>query len=143
MAAPLAAPPKIKPGLLGWFGGAVSVFAVAAIGAVLYFFDPAKHHFFPICQFHQLTGWNCPGCGATRGLYALVHGQVLTAWRDNALLLMCLALAPLRAGWVWWRQRQGVVVRFFPNAWLWPALVIALVFGILRNLPAFSFLSPA
>jgi len=32
---------------------------------------------------------------------------------------------------------------WFPAKWLWPLLAIALVFAVLRNLPAFSFLSPA
>jgi len=143
MAAPLAAPPKIRPSGLPWFGLAVGTFTIVALGSGLYFFNPATHSFFPVCQFHQLTGWNCPGCGATRGLYALVHGRFLTAWRDNALVMLALLLAPLRLVWCWRRQRQGVAVLILPAAWWWPLLVLALVFGVLRNLPAFAFLSPA
>src|SRR4029077_15194960 len=30
---------------------------------VLYTFSPTEHSFYPICLFHALTGWQCPGCG--------------------------------------------------------------------------------
>ena len=36
-------------------------------------------------------GLNCPGCGGTRALYALLHGNVRLALKDNALLLVTLA----------------------------------------------------
>lgn len=27
----------------------------------------------PHCPFKTLTGWDCPGCGSTRMLYAILH----------------------------------------------------------------------
>ena len=49
----------------------------------MFFFDPALTPFYPQCAFHRLTGLNCPGCGATRGLYALLHGRWRQALQDN------------------------------------------------------------
>lgn len=28
------------------------------------------------CLFHWLTGWYCPGCGGTRSVNFLLHGQI-------------------------------------------------------------------
>jgi hypothetical protein len=107
------------------------------------FFNPASHRFYPVCQFHRLTGLNCPGCGATRALYALLHGNFATALRDNALLVFGLAAAAWRGGWLGAKKFRGQAGgEFFPVKFLIPLLVMALVFTVLRNLPAFAFLSP-
>jgi len=109
----------------------------------LYFFNPNSYNFYPVCEFHQLTGLNCPGCGGTRAAYQLLHGHVLRALEDNALVV--LSLAGLAARGVWFKTKK--ILRrpagpFLPPEFFWPLLVVAVVFTVLRNLPAFSFLSP-
>ena len=70
--------------------------AVAAVCAVSLAVDPAASRFVPKCLFHQLTGWQCPGCGSQRMLHALLHGDIAAAWHHNAVLLLLLPLlAPL------------------------------------------------
>lgn len=70
--------------------------AVAAVCAVYLAVDPAASRFVPKCLFHQLTGWQCPGCGSQRMLHALLHGDIAAAWHHNAVLLLLLPLlAPL------------------------------------------------
>ncbi|MFJ9612381.1 DUF2752 domain-containing protein [Streptomyces noursei] len=39
------------------------------------------------CPFRMLTGLLCPFCGGTRMAYDLMHGDVPTAFQDNAVLL--------------------------------------------------------
>ncbi|MGW1791905.1 DUF2752 domain-containing protein [Streptomyces tubercidicus] len=39
------------------------------------------------CPFKWTTGLLCPLCGGTRMAYDLMHGEVVTAFHDNALLL--------------------------------------------------------
>jgi hypothetical protein len=138
-----SAPPKISRSNHR-FAAAVIAFCMVGTLAVLFFFNPSTHHFYPVCLFHQLTGLNCPGCGMTRAMYALLHGDFLTALRDNAFLLLILAVAVLRSLWLslnhWLGRPIGVWV---PVTFVWPLLFIAVVFTILRNLPAFAFLSPA
>ena len=103
----------------------------------------SAHNFYPVCQFHRLTGLNCPGCGMTRALYALLHGNFSTALRDNALLVGGLAAVTLRGAWLGAKKMRGQAAgEFIRTQYLWPLLVIALVFTVLRNLPAFAFLSP-
>ncbi|HEX9048327.1 MAG TPA: DUF2752 domain-containing protein [Verrucomicrobiae bacterium] len=119
------------------------VLAAAGVATMVYFFNPAKFGFYPVCQFHRITGLNCPGCGGTRSLYALLHGQFALAVRDNALAVAGLIFLTARASWFGWNRIRGRANgNFFPTRYLWPLLVLAVVFTVLRNLPAFSFLSP-
>jgi Protein of unknown function (DUF2752) len=137
-------PPKLavrpSPGI---FAMAALAFAGIAGAAVLFFFDPSKNNFYPLCQFHLLTGLYCPGCGATRASYQLLHGNFLMALHDNALFVVSLAALAARCVWFLKRRMNHQPVRFFipPNA-LWAFLPVALIFVVLRNLPAFSFLAP-
>jgi hypothetical protein len=137
-------PPKISapPSLTAF---AVIVLGATALGAgtVVFFFNPSTNGFYPVCQFHKLTGWNCPGCGGTRSAYALLHGNVALALKDNALFVVLLAAAAGRGIWFAARRiRRQPVGEFLPARILWAMLAIAVVFTVLRNLPAFAFLSP-
>ncbi len=116
---------------------------LAGIAVLVFFFNPATHKIYPACQFHQLTGLNCPGCGMTRAAYALLHGEFLAALHDNALFVFALGALAIRGGWLGWNKLRGRVNGgFFPAKFLWLLLVVALVFTVLRNLPDFAFLSP-
>ena len=77
---------------------AVAVVAMSLCAALLvplYAFDPSDasstaFRFYPKCPFHALTGLNCPGCGSTRALHALLHGDVATAFGFNAVFVVAL-----------------------------------------------------
>jgi Protein of unknown function (DUF2752) len=93
----------------------------------------------PLCPFHSMTGLWCPLCGSTRAGYALLHGQFGTALGDNALFVMSLPLLVLLWGR---RSMRGGTGRLLPR-WLYvPALLIVLAYGVVRNLPAGSWLAP-
>ena len=137
-------PPKIAVSLSpAFFAAIVLILAALGSGAVLFFFDPAQHGFYPICLFHSLTGWNCPGCGATRAAYQLLHGHLLRALHDNALFVLMLAvLAIWSVRWMVCQMRhQPLTANVPPGVW-WVLLVVVLIFTGLRNLPAFAWLSP-
>jgi hypothetical protein len=137
-------PPKINAPVAGWrLPAAILAITFLALGGILYFFNPSTHHFYPECQFHRLTGLNCPGCGMTRAAYALLHGEWAAAVRDNALLTGTLAWLLVRGAWFGLNRRRGRRNgEFFPAKHLWLLLALALVFTVLRNLPALAFLSP-
>ena len=139
-----SAPPKITAPLsLASFAVVVLVAGALGSGAILFFFDPAKHGFYPICLFHSLTGWNCPGCGATRAAYQLLHGHLLRALHNNALFVLMLAGLAARSAWLVMQKIRNRPAAFVaPPKALWAFLVITLVFTTLRNLPAFAWLSP-
>ena len=141
-------PPRISapPSLTAFAAITLGVAAVGA-GAVVFFFNPGSNGFYPVCLFHQMTGLNCPGCGGTRAAYALLHGNVHAALRDNALFVLLLPVVALRGAWLAGKKSIGKPVgqflpAFLPAKSLWVLLAIAVVFTVLRNLPAFAFLSP-
>jgi hypothetical protein len=110
---------------------------------VVFFFNPSTHGFYPVCLFHKLTGWNCPGCGGTRSVYALLHRNFSLALKDNALFIVLLAAAVARGIWFAANMiRRQPAGNFLPANILWALLAVAAVFTGLRNLPAFAFLSP-
>jgi hypothetical protein len=71
-----------------WALSATCISAAAVAAVVLYRFDPSAVHFYPVCPFHALTGLQCPGCGTTRALHHLLHGDVAGAFRLNAMLFV-------------------------------------------------------
>jgi hypothetical protein len=137
-------PPKIAaPQSFAFFTVVVLVAAALGSGAVLFLFDPAKHGFYPICLFHSLTGLNCPGCGATRAAYQLLHGHLLRALHDNALFVLTLVALTAQGVWLVVQKIRNRPAEFIVSPMmLWVFLVVALVFTGLRNLPGFAWLSP-
>ena len=79
-------------GLWRFVAAAVIVTAAVALVAYIYGHDPMTTADYPQCPSKRFTGYDCPGCGSTRALYALVHGRFADAWRYNALLFV---LAPV------------------------------------------------
>jgi uncharacterized protein DUF2752 len=75
--------------------GAAAAIFVAAM-AVVYNFSPAEHSFYPRCPFYALTHLLCPGCGATRALYWLLHGNLREALHYNAMFTVA---APFLIAW--------------------------------------------
>ncbi|HKO61741.1 MAG TPA: DUF2752 domain-containing protein, partial [Pyrinomonadaceae bacterium] len=62
-----------------------------ALGAIyLYLFEPGKTGLFLRCPFRALTGFTCPGCGSTRSLHHLLHGDFSGAFQLNPLFVIAL-----------------------------------------------------
>ena len=108
--------------------GAAALFAV-------YRYDPAEVSFFPPCVFRALTGFLCPGCGATRALHHLLHGDVAGAFRLNAMLLFLgpvltvTTLVELRAV-----ASGSAAPRLVNQPWFaWTVVVLIVGWGVLRN----------
>jgi hypothetical protein len=141
------APPVItrasaRTGLLAWGCGGVGL--IAAL--ILYQFNPTEHDFYPTCQFHNLTGLLCPGCGSLRALHNLTHGEIATAFHCNPLLVVLLPLFVI-IGIHWLTRGRTAFKSDF--LLLRPVNVLILLgvtitFGVLRNLPgpAFAWMSP-
>ncbi|ABA87631.2 hypothetical protein Pcar_0371 [Syntrophotalea carbinolica DSM 2380] len=119
--------------------------AVVATG-VLLCFSPVENRWFPPCPFRSLTGWYCPGCGSTRALHHLLHGRIGAAFGYNALMVVSVPFLLVRgvAGLIPGRALRGFDEKALKPAAIIGICVLVVVYGVLRNLPAypFSFLAP-
>ena len=111
-----------------------------ALGACVYtaLRDPSRQGGFLPCPFHAVTGLWCPGCGMTRGMHALLHGQVRAALGFNLLLVAVVPLAIY--GWFNWLDLRPAGRRLprltaVPSQVWTVAVVFAFAFGVARNLP--------
>ncbi len=96
------------------------------------------------CFFRAVTGLYCPSCGTTRAMHLLLHGQVVPALRMN--MLVPPLLFPL--GYILFSEAVWRITRRrIPVFTISPPLVVIigvalLLYGVLRNIPMFSFLAP-
>lgn len=122
--------------------GTPSLPAAAAgslVVAGLYLVNPNSTHV-PLCPLHAATGLWCPLCGATRASHALLHGQWTTALHDNLLFVLLLPL--LLAAWWRWAGPTTDRARLLPRPAFAGLVLLAALFGVLRNLPIGSWLAP-
>ncbi|MFJ8826221.1 DUF2752 domain-containing protein [Streptomyces sp. NPDC102467] len=109
--------------------------AGAAAAAYLYGTDPHEPgHWLPGCPFRALTGLLCPGCGGTRMVYDVLHGRLVTAWHDNALLLAASPFVLYALGRWLYAGLRGRRWRPVPSTRTQLALLAAaVVWTVLRN----------
>jgi hypothetical protein len=115
--------------------------SIAAGAIYLSIFEPGRSGFFPLCPFRMLTGFTCPGCGSTRGLHRLVHGDLVGAFEFNALMVVSLpfllyALVRYTSAAVTGRPPQPYRL----NArYIWMLFAVIMGFWAFRNTPYYPF----
>lgn len=132
-----------RRGLLGRAAPIACGCALAAAAGVVARFDPASANSrFPACQFREMTGLWCPGCGLTRGFHQLFNGHLLSALGYNLFIPLVL-VATVAAWWSWLRTSWGHPGVHWPRrlsrvtaVWL-PITLVA--YGVLRNIPSAPF----
>jgi hypothetical protein len=128
-------PPRIgKPFRGSSWGSWVSVSVLGAM-AILFWFDPTKHGFYPVCMLYQSTGILCPGCGALRAGHQLLHGNIIAALHYNVLLVAVFPFVAIYGVWMLYCKARGLRMGKWKPVWIWLGLTILVLFGILRNLP--------
>ena len=90
------------------------------------------------CLFHEITNLYCPGCGITRMFLALFKLDFYQAFRYNPLVFILLILSIV----YFLVKKIGKLNFKLPNYIYYYLLVIVIIYGILRNIPLFSFLAP-
>ncbi len=102
----------------------IIVIAVLLLAGILFDFL-ASIGWLPACPLYRFTGLSCAGCGATRGLHALLRGNLAECFRMNALLLPMLALIVL----------LGFRPKLLQKPLLWIGLpIVVILFVLIRNL---------
>jgi hypothetical protein len=115
-----------------------SAAAFAAAGlAIVWRFSPTEYSFYPICPIARWTNLQCPGCGSTRALHALLHGHVFDAMQLNLMFTLIFPILFLWGAVQYWSAiRNGRFLQLqVPNGWYQCAALVLVVFGIVRNIP--------
>ena len=88
------------------------------------------------CIFHELTGFYCPGCGITRMFLSLFQFRFYQAFRYNPFVFVCLV------GYLFYKIIPYEIPKKYKSFFINSLLILTILFGILRNIPLFSFLKP-
>ena len=113
---------------------AVALFVFTAV--LLFRFPPEQYSFYPQCPIHHYLGILCPGCGTTRALASLLHGNLGEALRLNALtvLLLPIAIGYAVAGYLSFHTRRPLVLPQPQPLAMCGLLAVTVVYTIARNL---------
>ena len=93
------------------------------------------------CPIKELTGLYCPGCGITRMFKSLLELDFYAAFRYNPLLFIMLPFA-LVLYFDYVVRKDKSFYKKIPEAIWYIIIALLIVYGILRNIPYFSFLAP-
>jgi len=122
--------------------------STVCLGATIFLalFGRALAPFMPGCAFHAVTGLHCPGCGATRAVFALLRGDFSAAISLNALFvfgILPLLLILFVNETIIAATGRGLRP-LKPARFLYILLFIAVAFGVARNIPLhpFTLLAP-
>jgi hypothetical protein len=115
---------------------AANLFAVGTVAGTgfLYRFSPQEYSFYPRCPFFALTHHYCPGCGATRAVAELLHGNFAAALHFNAAVTLLFPLALCYFAVVYWiALRENRIEWPTLPAWTWKAAFACVaIFGLTR-----------
>lgn len=98
--------------------------------------------YLPPCLFHRWTGLYCPGCGGTRAVFALLHGNIYASFGYHPLV-PCVALTG-----IWFllsntieklSRKQIPIGMNFRESYLWIALCIIIVNCLMKNIALICF----
>ena len=97
--------------------------------------DPADSGLFPPCLFREITGYQCPGCGALRALHQMFNGHILAAASYNPLVLAALPFFfwILLSGAISSERAMHLANIFNSRKTIGLAILSLVIFGIIRN----------
>ena len=126
---------------------ALIYFLITVLIIILYKYDPsiADNSLYPSSLFRELTGFYCPGCGATRALHELLHGNIQSALTLNPLLVIFIPYFIYLFCNACLLNNKVVIKNHFNNKNIAIIIIIFLIYGFLRNIPVypFSLLAPS
>jgi hypothetical protein len=79
-----------------FIGTAVRIFTVSAVFLIfvyIYLMDPLAGPDYPHCFTQTMFGFRCIGCGATRAVHSLLHGDIKAALGFNFLAVFLFPAA--------------------------------------------------
>lgn len=119
------------------------IFYALLIAAILIGLGIIPHNRWMLpCPLYQWTGWQCPFCGGQRMMQALLHGDIVLAFKYNSLLMCALPLMLLALFQFFFprlseRHPHATGKVLFTDRALFFYLIICFLWGIIRNMEKF------
>lgn len=94
------------------------------------------------CIFHEITNLYCPGCGVTRMLISFIKFRFIESFNYNELCFIYLILAIIY--YIYYlicKILKKIPKKIDNKIWIF-LVIITVIYGIIRNIPIFSILTP-
>lgn len=121
---------------------AVTALIFLSVGAVYFVFTEVTDIYIP-CIFNRITGLVCPGCGISHFCTDIIKLDFYSAFRQNAAVaVLSVIWGIIGLTYLFFRpatlRKNGKVF----NVFIWGSVIFLIVFGVIRNIPAFSYFLP-
>lgn len=123
----------------------ISILFFLIFVCLFYTYIAYKFNIYIPCVFKKITGFYCPGCGITRCIMSILHGQFYQAFRYNPLIFLYLPFLFLYFFYniyIYIFNQKNRIIDKVPRQVWYIFLFITILYGILRNIDSFSFLAP-
>ena len=115
---------------------------VGIVGLGYAFFIQKTGYTIP-CVFYKITGFYCPGCGVSRMCLSLLKGDIKAAFYANPMIMICIPILCLVGVKSLFDERKYRKIKEKQiDRILWGFIIAFLIFGVMRNIPEFSYLAP-
>ena len=115
---------------------------VGIVGLGYAFFIQKTGYAIP-CVFYKITGFYCPGCGVSRMCLSLLKGDIKAAFYANSMIMICIPILCLVGVKSLFDKRKYRKIKEKQiDRILWGFIIAFLIFGVMRNIPEFSYLAP-
>lgn len=95
------------------------------------------------CGLYKMTGFLCPGCGGQRAFHHLLHGEIISALKHNAIFILgfpFLAYLYFACVKIYIFKDEKYHNSFvFSSSFGYSFIIILLVYFIIRNIPIWPF----
>lgn len=123
-------------------GIVVAILFLVLAGSVFLYYHSPEEKVWLVCLVKKFTGLYCPGCGAGRACYSILHGHFYQAFRYNSLLIILLPFLGIYyvlCGVEWVVCGRERISRYIPQWIPYVVLIIVLLYGIVRNIHIYPF----
>jgi len=113
----------------------LGIITIGLLCLVYFLYNPNNSNLFPKCPFFYFTGFKCPGCGSQRAIHAILHFNIIDAFKFNGLMVSSLPIIFLLFYAEMTRKiKPKLYIRLNNNVFIWTYFSIVVIWWIFRNI---------